>query len=285
MGVVVCGELLGFAVCAVGVAILRLNWNRLAERLPMRRLTAGHLAILIALVFPMSVISGAFYQLSDTHLWQPFVQSHPELESFDAQNTMELIPKIAEQLPLPLLLVALALAPAIGEELVFRGVIGRGLTARWGLIGGVLLTSVLFAAIHIHPAHAVGVLPLGICMHLLYLATRNFLAPVLFHLLNNTVAVIAVDSTELPGGIGTAELPAWSVTAAAVLCAVLFFMLLWSTRTRFRFANGAEWSPGFATADSPSSFLNVQRVHDSGPPWLWGAGGLSLLAFFASAML
>ncbi len=63
------------------------------------------------------------------------------------------------------LIVAFAVAPALGEELVFRGVIGRGLIARWGLPAGVLITSVMFAAIHVHPAHVVGVIPVGIAMH------------------------------------------------------------------------------------------------------------------------
>lgn len=282
MPVVVGGEMLGFVLIAFLAGTLRLRWSRLPERLPVRRLPVRQLFLLVALVLPMTVVSDACYQLADRHLWQPLVQQQPQLKSLDAQDTMELIPKLAEHTTLPVLLLILAVAPAVGEELVFRGVIGRGLTARWGLAGGVLLTSCLFAVLHIHPAHAAGVLPLGICMHLLYLATRNFLAPVLFHLLNNSLATVATKSPDLFGMAAPNQLPPWSSIAAGGLCSVLLLLLVWSTRTQFRRDDGSLWSPGFPTADRPPAFLDLQPVHRPAPAWLWAATGLSLLAFLFS---
>ncbi|MEZ6066566.1 MAG: hypothetical protein R3B90_12860 [Planctomycetaceae bacterium] len=45
---------------------------------------------------------------------------------------MQLVRRQMLATPYPVLLVAIALGPAIGEELVFRGLIGRGLIHRWG---------------------------------------------------------------------------------------------------------------------------------------------------------
>ena len=50
--------------------------------------------------------------------------------------------------------VVLALGPAIGEELVFRGVIGQGLIRARGVVTGVVITCLLFAAMHVFPPHA-----------------------------------------------------------------------------------------------------------------------------------
>jgi membrane protease YdiL (CAAX protease family) len=52
-----------------------------------------------------------------------------------------------------------------------------------------MLTSLLFAAAHGTPAHALATLPVGICLHWVYLASRNLWAPVLLHALSNGVAV------------------------------------------------------------------------------------------------
>ena len=43
------------------------------------------------------------------------------------------------------------LLPAVGEELFFRGFLGRGLVARYGLVRGVALTSLAFGLLHLAP--------------------------------------------------------------------------------------------------------------------------------------
>jgi len=37
-----------------------------------------------------------------------------------------------------------------------------------------LITSVLFGIMHVNPAQAIGVMPLGLAMHFVYLTTRSF---------------------------------------------------------------------------------------------------------------
>jgi membrane protease YdiL (CAAX protease family) len=137
--------------------------------------------------------------------------------------------------PLPLLLLIIAVAPALGEELMFRGLIGRGLVARWGVVRGVLLTSLLFGIVHIHPAHALGVIPLGIAMHFVYLTTRSFWAPVLLHFLNNAWATTVTKySAELEGTelmADNAGLPP-QVLVQSLVVTVAISMLLWHTRVR-----------------------------------------------------
>ena len=117
---------------------------------------------------PLAVLSGSFYSIG-TDIWGFVVDAFPSLGELDSANTMQQISEFANSMSLPLMLLLIAVAPAICEELIFRGLIGRGLIARQGLFRGVVITSLLFAAVHMHPAHAFGVIPLGIAMHVIYL--------------------------------------------------------------------------------------------------------------------
>jgi membrane protease YdiL (CAAX protease family) len=134
--------------------------------------------------------------------WMALTQHVPELAGVDQSNTLQAIPFHAANVPFTILIVALALGPAIGEELVFRGVIGQGLVRRWGLVPGVLLASLLFAATHLFPPHAIATLPLAFFFHFAYTITRNFWIPVLLHFLNNALCLAMLRLPivqELPG--------------------------------------------------------------------------------------
>jgi membrane protease YdiL (CAAX protease family) len=129
------------------------------------------------------------------------------------------------------LLFAIAIAPALAEEFVFRGVIGRGLVARRGWIAGVLVTTLLFSAAHLNLAQSLGVLPMGLALHWVYFTTRSIWGPVLLHFLNNGLAVLLltvfphwVDQTPAAAGPQGELL---LVSAAVVLGVALF---LWETR-------------------------------------------------------
>jgi membrane protease YdiL (CAAX protease family) len=87
-----------------------------------------------------------------------------------------------------LLFLAVVLAP-IAEEILFRGILLRGLQRRFGASAAVFLTSVLFALIHMHlPALApIFVLSIGLCLACLY--TRSLLIPILMHALFNAFSL------------------------------------------------------------------------------------------------
>ncbi|MCA9022942.1 MAG: CPBP family intramembrane metalloprotease, partial [Planctomycetaceae bacterium] len=134
--------------------------------------------------------------------------------------------------------------------------IGRGLLARWGLIPGILITSFMFGIVHMHPAHAIAVIPLGMFMHFVYVATKSFWAPMLVHFLNNAFAVtVAKMMSQLPenaarlGDESQAVHPMISLAAALFLTAVCIY--LWKTRVRYIKPNGSEWTPGYLSNEKP----------------------------------
>lgn len=103
-------------------------------------------------------------------------------EAFLAMST-------AQDLAVNLLMIAVI--PAIGEELLFRGMIQR-LLINWtnNVHWGILIASVLFSALHMQ---FFGFLPrtmLGILFGYLFLWTGSLWIPILCHFINNGTAVV-----------------------------------------------------------------------------------------------
>ena len=250
------GEMLIFVIVAVTAVLFRLGAQP-ARKLALNGFGLLHGLIMVALLLPISVISGEVYRIVDLKHWQPLTHAFPFLGMLDGANSMNSIADLAGRLPLSALLLCLAVAPAIGEEVVCRGLIGRGLIARWGLPLGILGSTLLFAAIHVHPVHAVAVIPLGLCMHVLYVATRSFWAPVCYHFLNNAWACVMMteggqaDAAAAAAAVGVAS---WMLAVGSVLCLAY---LLWQTRVRYLLEDGTEWTPGYPSLERPPAMLGL----------------------------
>ena len=191
---------LGAVFLLAAAARLRLG-HTIRERLHVCTPRRRDVLLAIGAVAPLAVVSNALYGFA-LDGWTTLARHVPELGVVEQSHTLQAIPFQAATVPFTILVVALALGPAVGEELVFRGVIGQGLVRRWGLLPGVLLASLLFAATHLFPPHALATLPLALFFHFAYLATRNFWVPVLLHFLNNALSLAIVKFPmvqELPG--------------------------------------------------------------------------------------
>jgi membrane protease YdiL (CAAX protease family) len=88
--------------------------------------------------------------------------------------------------------LVVAVGAAVNEELFCRGFLGRGLVGRYGVLVGVLVTSILFGAMHMDLAQGLWTFLLGCFLHAAYLATRSLWVPVLLHFVNNAAAVIGI---------------------------------------------------------------------------------------------
>ena len=88
-------------------------------------------------------------------------------------------------------LIVIAIIPAIGEELLFRGVIQKLFTELANSKGfAVILTAVLFSALHMQ---FFGFLPrfaLGVLLGFLYVWSGSLWVPITAHFINNAMAVI-----------------------------------------------------------------------------------------------
>jgi sodium transport system permease protein len=115
-------------------------------------------------------------------------------------------------------LVALALSPALCEELLFRGFLVRATEGRLSAPVLVLTNALLFGAFHLSPYRLLPTATLGLVLALLALRTGSVVPAVLFHLLNNTFTLLV--GRFLEGADGALEIDPLHAMGAALLFAV-----------------------------------------------------------------
>ena len=92
---------------------------------------------------------------------------------------------------LPLLLLGVALLPAISEELLFRGFLLGAIGGRFGSQVGLVASSLLFGLAHMDLAQGSAAFVLGLYLGGVRLRTGSVHASILAHASNNAVAVLA----------------------------------------------------------------------------------------------
>jgi len=144
----------------------------------------------LATVIPIAILGDVVYD-SARVIWTGTEGKLPFAAAL-RETSLEHLYHTFQGVSFPVLVVALALGPAIGEEIIFRGVIGRRLIAALGTVQGVALTSVLFALAHGSVPHALATLPVAVLLHWLYLQTGTVWIPVMVHGCNNLLALALV---------------------------------------------------------------------------------------------
>lgn len=87
-------------------------------------------------------------------------------------------------------LVGVGLGPVV-EELLFRGVILRGLWMRYSARTAILVSAALFGAMH-GPVKMMWIFPIGILLGWLYTRSRSVWPSTIAHALNNSVMVLTL---------------------------------------------------------------------------------------------
>lgn len=116
---------------------------------------------------------------------------------------VEALERIIQRPPLPLAVLAIALAPAVCEEVLFRGALLRGLAARIPPLAALLISSAMFSAYHFKLVQMPATFTLGLVLGVLALRAGSILPAVIAHLLNNTMVLVVArhESDALVSGL------------------------------------------------------------------------------------
>lgn len=130
-------------------------------------------------------------------------------------------------------LLIIAVLPAIGEELVFRGILQKQLYKAMSPIAAIWVASVIFSGFHLQFEGFLPRLVLGVVLGYVYYWTGNLWLPMLMHFVNNGIQVSALyftdfDMSEMPGEGET------SVTAISLILGVFLMYLAYEGIRRFR---------------------------------------------------
>ena len=139
--------------------------------------------------------------------------------SAEAKGLAEKLIGMMRDKPIWLSWSLIALLPAIGEELLFRGWVQSAFIgswpSRWRVVAGVLAQAACFAVFHLLPERMPQTFALGIVTGGLTLATRSLLPAIACHAAHNSMPLVML---WLAGGLsGSAELVSTATAAATGL--------------------------------------------------------------------
>ncbi len=151
----------------------------------------GLVVILAFCIFPITSFTGQLNAGMDLPDWFSGVERWMITKEEDAESLINLLIISDTFRTMILNLVMIALLPAIGEELLFRGVFQKIFckffrSDHWA----VWITAILFSAIHFQFFGFIPRLILGLVFGYLYLWSGTLWLPVIAHFMNNAVPVI-----------------------------------------------------------------------------------------------
>lgn len=123
---------------------------------------------------------------------------------------------------------AIAVIPAIGEELLFRGVLQQKLQA-WTKKPhlAVWLAAIIFSAFHGQFEGFLARLVLGAALGYLLYWTNNLWIPILAHFFNNAIQVVLQYFTKIqPKTDGIPEIPTFLLLLSIILAVVLAYLII-----------------------------------------------------------
>lgn len=136
----------------------------------------------------------------------------------------QLMSKLTDD-PVIMIITAVIMAP-IFEEIVFRGIIQKGLINAgikpWKAI---LFSSVVFGLVHANPWQFVGAALLGGVLGLVYYKTKSLLLPMLLHAFNNLCSSVLVFYTRTESFADAFKVSEWVIAIIGIVLFSLFYYL------------------------------------------------------------
>jgi membrane protease YdiL (CAAX protease family) len=118
--------------------------------------------------------------------------------------------------PLWLRLLVLGGAPALCEELLFRGALARSLVPRLGLVGAALVSAILFGGFHHSLVRLVPTAMLGLVLAYATFASGSLWPAMMIHFINNAIALAVASGAGLPGAGDSLQAHPWASALAGV---------------------------------------------------------------------
>jgi membrane protease YdiL (CAAX protease family) len=263
--------LTAFPLTGIAFGYLMIRWTagrQWKRRLAVRRPGLAHVILTVLGVPAVAALSDAVYRLA--------VRAH--LPSF---GYLEELNKFIAELPLGFGVLVIGLGPGVAEELWCRGFLGRGLVARYGYVGGVLLSSLFFGLMHVDPPHVAATFVMGICLHFTYLTTRSLWMPMLVHFFNNSLGVFTVTLWKDNTLGKLIDKPDVMIYPASLILALAVGLALYRSRVRLVPEPGASepaWQPDFPGVEYPPPESGTRVEHPR-------SDGLSLVCVAVAVLI
>ena len=152
-----------------------------------------------------------------------------KMEDLAKEMTLELL-KTDSGLTFIINLIVIAAAPAIGEELMFRGALQRTLHEKFSPFWAIVITSVLFSALHFQFYGFIPRFLLSVFLGMLYYFSGSIKLNMIVHFTNNALAVLAYcicTIANIPIDDAPTETLGKEDFVPVILATVLFAGIMW----------------------------------------------------------
>ncbi len=199
-----------------------------------KKINAKQLLMVVLITFAGMVLSGSLGMLNQQiPLSKGLLKQAQQLEN-TYKNAMMNMAHMTNFTDYLLSMLVMALAPAIFEEVLFRGAFQQvfvGWTKNaWA---GIIITSILFSAIHFSFFGFLPRIALGLILGLIFFYTNNLWLSILLHFLNNGFVVTQLYILTAQGKsidkVMDETMPIWWGIIALVILVVLFRLLITET--------------------------------------------------------
>lgn len=125
--------------------------------------------------------------------------------------------------------IVMAIIPAIGEELLLRGIVMRRfLASGFSPWAAIVISGFLFSIMHLHYSNTIAIWVLGIFLGYLYYASGSLWLPIAAHFLNNFLAVLLkylLNIGVISAEVAEADTPIYvALITTVLLCGCLYFI-------------------------------------------------------------
>ncbi|MBC3541025.1 CPBP family intramembrane glutamic endopeptidase [Rufibacter sediminis] len=168
------GSLLTYALPFVLVIRVGLKWSKSDLRKDMKeefaRIDYGVLGVVVLLTPFLGILLEPLFNL---------LPPPPEFLNKAFKELMQ---------PNVISFLAIAVAPALLEEMLCRGIILKGLLERYSVPKAIIWSAVLFGAMHLNPWQGITGVVLGLFIGWVYYRTRSIYPGILIHFANNAIS-------------------------------------------------------------------------------------------------
>ncbi|MEW6510490.1 MAG: CPBP family intramembrane glutamic endopeptidase [Bacteroidota bacterium] len=174
--------------------ILFARWRhgRVVQFLRIRVPEIRELVVTMIAVFALQQVLQTYMILQESIPLPSELQKFVDLLKKMIEETYRVLVLAHSPLEFLVVLLIVALVPAISEELLFRGLVQRNLEDAVGGMRGAILAGIIFGAYHLNPFGIVPLVALGVYFGFIVYRSENITLAVSAHFFNNFVACAAV---------------------------------------------------------------------------------------------
>jgi len=185
-------SIIGFGVPALVVAYF--TKGSFASNLGFKPITnEKQVGIVILLAFTGLILSGALGDLTDKITFSNSIRTWATNLEAQYKKALMAMTRMRSIWDLLLAILAIAVVPAIVEELYFRGTLQKIIIDWSGKpYVAIVITAILFSAFHFSYFGFLSRMSLGIVLGLIYYNTKTIWLPILMHFVNNAIGVTAL---------------------------------------------------------------------------------------------